>query len=74
MNLEDKAQEREAAEWEHRNRPREVRTFNPGEPGYGPEECDKCGAEMHPVRRGHGFRLCTSCQMAREVLTSRLGR
>ena len=74
MSLEDKAQEHEAAEWAIRNRPRAVRTFNPGEDGYGPEECAECGDAMHPVRRGHGFKLCTSCQSAREIVNGRLVR
>lgn len=36
--------------------------FSPGEPGYGPEFCDECGAEMHPVRRGYGYKLCVPCK------------
>lgn len=48
------------------NRPREPDVKKPGEPGYGPEDCDECGAEMHPVRRSYGFRLCTPCASARE--------
>lgn len=74
MNLEDRAQEHEAMMWSQINAPREVRQFQPGEPGYGPDECDSCGADMHPVRRGHGFRLCTPCQSAREIVSARLGR
>lgn len=74
MNLEDRAQEHEAMMWSQINAPREVRQFKPGEAGYGPEECDQCGDDMHPVRRGHGFRLCTSCQSAREIVTGRLSR
>lgn len=71
MNLEDRAQEQEAQLWEMVNRPREVKTYSPGDPGYGPEECDKCGDDMHPVRRGHGYRLCTPCQSAVEIATQR---
>lgn len=66
MSIEDRAQEHEAQEWAIINRPREVAKYAPGEPGYGPEECEECGAEMHPVRRAHGFVLCTSCQSAVE--------
>lgn len=50
-----------------------TQVVNPGEPGYGPEECEECGAEMHQVRRGHGFKLCTPCQAASEA-RSRLRR
>lgn len=66
MSIEDKAQEHEAQEWAINNRPREFVRFQPGDAGYGPEECEDCGAEMHPVRRMHGFVLCTSCQSAVE--------
>ena len=74
MNLEDRAQEHEAMMWEQVNRPREVKTYAPGDAGYGPEECDNCGADMHQVRRANGWRLCTPCQSAREIVTARLGR
>lgn len=62
MSLEDNAQFHEAQEWAIRNRAREVVTHQPGEPGYGPAECAECGADMHPVRRGHGYQVCTECQ------------
>lgn len=63
MSLEDTAQEHEAAEWEMRNRARAARpTFKPGDEGYGPEDCDDCGAEMPSLRRENGWRLCTACQ------------
>ena len=71
MSLEDKAQEHEAAIWEQNNRPRDVVRFAPGQPGYGPAECEDCGAEVHPVRRGYGFKLCTPCQAAREPSSAR---
>jgi len=74
MSLEDNAQAHEAMLWEIANRPRDVKSYAPGEKGYGPEECDECGAEMHPVRRGHGFRLCTPCQTSREIVSGRPGR
>lgn len=74
MNLEDRAQHHEAMMWELANKPREVKKYRPEDPGYGPAECEECGDDMHPVRRGHGYRLCTPCQTAKEVLTSRLGR
>jgi len=66
MSLEDNAQEHEAKIWAINNRPREVVSYKPGDAGYGPEECVECGAEMHPVRRAHGFKLCTPCASATE--------
>ena len=66
MSLEDNAQAHEAKVWAINNRPREVVKFQPGDDGYGPEDCQTCGADMHPVRRAHGFCLCTSCQSALE--------
>lgn len=71
MSIEDKAQEHEAAIWELNNRAREVKTYKPGEPGYGPEECSECGAEMHPVRRADGRTRCTPCQAATEPTARR---
>ena len=71
MNLEDRAQDHEAQEWAIRNRPRDVITHQPGDLGYGPSECQECGADMHPVRRGYGFKTCTPCQSAMEQLTRR---
>lgn len=38
----------------------------PGDPGYGPEECERCGDDMHPVRRSYGFKLCVHCAEAKE--------
>lgn len=70
MSIEDKAQEYEAKVWEFNNRPREARTFHAGDPGYGPAECDECGADMHPVRRAHGFKVCTPCASALESKTA----
>lgn len=61
MSIEDRAQEHEAQMWAIHNRAREVVRHQPGDPGYGPEECESCGAEMHPVRRGHGFKICVDC-------------
>jgi RNA polymerase-binding transcription factor DksA len=62
MSIEDKAQELEAAEWEIRNMMRPIsRTFRPEEPGYGPAECEQCEDQMPAVRRGYGFKLCTTC-------------
>lgn len=66
MSIEDRAQEHEAKLWEYHNRPREVSSFKPEDPGYGPEECEECGAEMHAVRRTYGFKMCTPCASARE--------
>lgn len=71
MSLEDKAQEHEAQMWAIHNRPREVVVHKPGDAGYGPEECELCGADMHPVRRGYGFTLCTPCASAAERVRRR---
>lgn len=65
MSIEDKAQEHEAQIWEINNRARVV-SYQPGDPGYGPEECERCGAEVHPVRRSYGYKLCTPCASAAE--------
>jgi hypothetical protein len=75
MSLEDNAQDYEAKEWAARNAPRPERpTYAPGDAGYGPEECDQCDGAVHPVRRANGWRLCTPCQSAREIVTARLAR
>lgn len=71
MSQEDKAQEHEAMIWQRNNTVRPTRTYAPGEPGYGPEECDRCGDDVHPVRRANGWRLCTPCQSAVEIATQR---
>lgn len=67
MSLEDNAQAHEAQEWAIRNQPREVARYAPSDAGYGPAECQECGAGMHPVRRGYGFKMCTPCQSALEA-------
>lgn len=67
MSLEDKAQEHEAQIWAINNRAREVTTYQTGDNGYGPQECENCGAEMHPVRRSYGFSVCTPCASALEA-------
>lgn len=75
MSLEDKAQEHEAMIWSRNNATRPERpTYAPGDPGYGPAECDHCGDDVHPVRRANGWRLCTPCQSARESVTGRMAR
>ena len=76
MSLEDKAQEHEAQEWAsiNMNRPRLPDVKKPGDPGYGPAECDECGADMHPIRRGYGFKLCTACQSELEAPSSYFGQ
>lgn len=66
MSIEDKAQQHEVLIWEQNNRAREVTRFQPGEKGYGPAECEDCGADMHPVRRSYGFIRCTRCASALE--------
>jgi hypothetical protein len=71
MNIEDNAQAHEAQEWAIRNMPREVARFAPDAPGYGPAECKECDADMHPVRRGYGFKTCVPCASAAEGATIR---
>ena len=73
MSAEDLAQEHEARYWElnNMNRKHLPPKADPGDPNYGPEECNTCGEEMHPVRRSHGFKLCVNCATAEE---SRLAR
>lgn len=71
MSLEDKAQEHEAQIWEMNNRAREVVRYQPGDKGYGPEECDQCGADMPPERRAHGFTVCVHCKSAAEARNRR---
>jgi hypothetical protein len=68
MSIEDRAQEHEAQIWEIHNMRRRppAPTAGPGEPGYGPEECEDCEAEMPAVRRSYGFRLCTNCASRQE--------
>lgn len=67
MSQEDRAQEQELMQWElnNRSRPEPVR-YSPGDAGYGPEDCDGCGAEMPTVRREHGFTICVGCKSAQE--------
>jgi RNA polymerase-binding transcription factor DksA len=73
MNLEDRAQEHELAEWEARNAGRQqVAAHAPGEPGYGPEKCVECGTDMPDKRREMGSHWCTPCMSARERLAARL--
>lgn len=72
MNLEDRAQEHEAKMWELANKPREAApTYEPGEPGYGPEFCPSCDATMPDLRRRDGRLRCTSCQSALEIVNGR---
>lgn len=67
MSAEDKAQEIELKQWERDNKASsEPIRYEPTEAGYGPAECQACDANMHPVRRSYGFKLCVSCQQARE--------
>jgi len=65
--MEDDAQAHELKEWENRNKPRLSSGFKPGEPGYGPPECMQCGGDMPDIRRGYGYRVCTSCQERLEL-------
>jgi RNA polymerase-binding transcription factor DksA len=63
MSQEDRAQEVEARDWEINNRPRQpAAEFAPGDPQYGPPECEDCDMEMPDLRRARGKRLCTACQ------------
>lgn len=73
MSIEDRAQDHEAHEWAIRNLHRKELppAAAPGEPGYGPEECDECGAEMPAVRRSYGFRMCTACASRHESARAR---
>lgn len=66
MSIEDRAQEVELADWRHNNRPRELKTYAPDDPGYGPEFCDWCEDDMPDVRRAYGYRFCTPCAADRE--------
>lgn len=71
MNIADNAQDVEVRAWEARNQPREVKSYSPTDSGYGPAQCEDCGAEMHPVRRSYGYTLCIHCATAAEKLTAR---
>lgn len=54
-------------QWELTNRPRKqpVR-FLPSDPGYGPEYCVQCDADMPTARRVHGFDICVECKTKEE--------
>ena len=73
MSMEDRAQEHEAHVWELNNvhRKQMPPVAQPGDPRYGPEECEECGDDMPEVRRSYGFKLCTQCQSAIEALRRR---
>lgn len=72
MSIEDIAQDVELQEWERRNTSRTgPRVFAPDHEKYGPEECDECGVEMHPVRRSYGYRICIGCAEAAELRKKR---
>ena len=72
MSLEDRAQEHEAVEWAMRNGQRaEGKTYAPGEPGYGPAECEECDEPMPTLRRANGWSLCTACKAAQERFRAR---
>lgn len=67
MSAEDRAQELEVKVWEQNNKAStEPLRYEPTDPGYGPAECEECDGDMHPVRRSYGYKLCVSCQQARE--------
>lgn len=67
MSEADQAQAIELKMWEQANasRPDPVR-HAPGDPGYGPEWCDRCGDEMPEVRRQYGFSICVTCKTIEE--------
>lgn len=44
------------------DRPHSQHKFAADEPGYGPEDCTECGAEMPDARREYGFKLCVPCK------------
>ena len=71
MNLEDAAQHHETLMWEQNNKPLGLTTHQPHEPGYGPQECTKCGDDMPTLRREMGKRLCTRCQSELERVIGR---
>lgn len=69
MSMEDIAQDVELREWERNNigrRGDSVR-FEPEDVGYGPEECEECGAPMPVERRAWGFELCVPCKQITEM-------
>lgn len=70
MSEADRAQEVEARDWEHNNRPRApLPVFTPKDKGYGPAECVECGDEMPELRRSMGCEMCTDCTSIRERKT-----
>lgn len=75
MSMEDYAQEIELAAWARNNasRPDPVK-YAPGDAGYGPEDCDECGATMPAARRAHGFTICVECRTKQEVREKHLRR
>lgn len=75
MSMEDDAQVLELMLWERTNasRPEPVK-YAPGDAGYGPEDCDECGAEMPQARRAHGFTICVSCKTKHEAREKHLRR
>jgi RNA polymerase-binding transcription factor DksA len=62
MSAEDKAQEQEVLEWARNNIRREIATYTPADPRYGPSHCHDCGEQMPVLRREAGRTLCTPCQ------------
>lgn len=76
MSVEDDAQELELRQWEALNLGRGDKplSYASGEPGYGPPECEECDAEMHPVRRSYGFRVCVHCKEFAEAEARMMGR
>lgn len=72
MSMEDEAQRIELMMWERNNAPRPAPVkYEPGQPGYGPAECDECGEPMPEARRAHGFVVCVPCKQIEESVRSR---
>lgn len=44
------------------DRPYTQHKFAVDEEGYGPEDCEECGAKMPEARRAYGFGLCVPCK------------
>ncbi len=67
MAMKDVAQAIELQQWELNNasRPAPLK-YAPDDEGYGPEECEECGAAMPVQRREHGFTICVGCKSAQE--------
>lgn len=70
MSIEDAAQRTELQQWESLNTKRKYTQarYQPHEAGYGPEECEECGAAMPVQRREWGFKVCVTCKTLTEQM------